>query len=138
MEKDSAFKQFRTLDELGDAITSESGRFGTFRAERRKLYDGLAKSIRPLESFLRLAQGSIGTTPFAPAAVVFGAASYLFTACEYVSKAYDGLEELFEQISQVTIRLKEYESGQMEASLKAEIRGILAYVLIIIGKSEAF
>ena len=87
---------------------------------------------------MQIVQAGIGNTPYAPVSAVLGAASYLFKACESVTKAYDGVEELLEQISQVTVRLKEYEFDENEASLRSKLIDILAYILTIIGKSEEF
>lgn len=45
-----------------------------------------------------------------------------------MSKAYDALEELFQRIGDVTVRLQEYAVEQkMEASLKAKMTDILAW-----------
>jgi hypothetical protein len=96
----------------------------------------MSKCFEPLKPLLEVAQGAIGSTPYAPAAIAFGAASYLLQACEKVSKCYDAVEELFREIGNVTMRLKEYEHGTMEASLKAKMADMLAYILNIIGKTE--
>lgn len=137
IDKDRTFRDIRRLDDLETVVEKESERFGDFRNENRKLYSAMAKSIAPMEPLLQIIQKGIGSSPYAPACVVFGAASYLMKACTAVSKAYDGVEELFEQMSEITIRLREYEHGGMEMSLQKKMTDILAYFLEIIGEAEA-
>jgi hypothetical protein len=44
-----------------------------------------------------------------------------------VSQAYDGLEVLFQDLSDVTVRLQEYSAHGMEASLRAKMTDILVW-----------
>ena len=137
LDRENHFRKFHSLADLGSAIELEANRFQTFRSERRKLYSALAKSIAPMEPVLQVVQQSIGPTPYAPASAVLGAASYLMLACGSVSTAYDGIEELFDQMSDITARLEYYEYGGIESSLQQKITGILACFLDIIGTAEA-
>ncbi|KAL6716248.1 hypothetical protein ACLMJK_005814 [Lecanora helva] len=137
IDADVAFREFKTLGELEGAIEKENRRFGSFRNEHRKVYSALKSCIAPMEPILGLVQKGIGNTPYAPASVVFGAAAYLLQSCTAVSKSYDGIEELFQQMSNITVRLKEYEFKNLESSLSKKITDILAFFLDIIGKAEA-
>ena len=137
IDRNHAFRELQSLDDLKNTIDRETERFSTFRSEHHRLYSALARCIKPLEPILGIIKDGIGNTPYAPASAVFGAASYLLQACDSVSKAYDGIEELFEQMKDITIRLQEYDCSSMESSLQAKMTNILAYFLEIIGKAEA-
>ena len=137
IDRDYAFRNLQSLDDLKDKIEGETERFNTFRSEHRRLYSALARCVQPLEPILKIVQQGLGNTTYAPASAVFGAASHLLQACGSVSKAYDGIEALFEQMEDITVRLKEYDCGGMESSLQAKMTHILAYILDILGKAEA-
>ncbi|KAL8780983.1 MAG: hypothetical protein Q9213_006212 [Squamulea squamosa] len=137
IDSDNAFRVFGSLRDLEDAIEKRKDHFDVFRSEHRKIYSALAKCIDPMEPLLQIVQKGIGNSPYAPACAVFGAASYLLQACTSVSKSYDGIEELFRQMSNITVRLKEYEYKNIESSLSKKMTDILACFLDIIGKAEA-
>lgn len=136
IDSDKSFREFENLRDLEDAIEGGKERFGAFRSEHRRVYSALKKCIAPMEPILDIVQKAIGNTPYAPASAVFGATSYLLQACATVSKSYDGIEELFRQMSDITVRLKEYESKSIEASLSKKVTDILALFLDIMGKAE--
>ena len=138
IDRDFAFREMRSVDDLKDTIERQTERFSAFRSEHRRIFSALASCIKPLDPILKIVQQGIGNTPYAPASVVLGATTHLLQACDSVSKAYDGLEELFERMKDITVRLKEYDGADMESSLQAKITDILAYFLDIIGKAEAF
>ena len=135
--KDSAFSDLKSLRDLDRAMDRQSDRFGQFRNEHRKVYSALAKSIAPLQSILDLVQRGIGNSPYAPASAVLGAASYLLQACRSVSKAYDGIERLFEEMRDITVRLEQYESGGIDDPLRSKMTTILSLFLETIGRAEA-
>ena len=137
IDSDESFRNFKNLGDLEHAIEGGKERFETFRSEHRRVYSALKKCIAPMEPILDIVQKGIGNTPYAPASAVFGAASYLLQACSTVSKSYDGVEELFSQMSDITLRLKEYESKNIESSLSKKMTDILAFFLNIMGKAEA-
>ena len=137
IDSDESFREFENLGDLEHAINGGKERFGAFRSEHRRVYSALKKCIAPMEPILEIVQKGIGNSPYAPASVVFGAASYLLQACTTVSKSYDGVEELFWQMSDITLRLKEYESKNVESSLYKKVTDILAFFLDIMGKAEA-
>ena len=137
IDKDSKFRQFRNLEEFEKAVEVDNTHFVAFRSQHQKLYSTLAKTIQPLIPIIEIIQKGMGNTPYSPCCAVFGAATYLLQACSSVSKAYDGIEELFQQVGDITARLKEYEYKSIEASLKMKMTNILAFILEIIGKSEA-
>lgn len=93
--------------------------------------------MSPMQPVLKIVQQSLGNTPYAPAAAVLGAASCMLQACSSVTKAYDGVEELFERMHDVTVRLQEYEYRKIESSLQTKMTDILAFFLDVIGKAEA-
>ena len=97
----------------------------------------MAKYIAPMEPILLIVQKGMGSSPYAPASTAFGASSYLLQACLSVSRGYDGIEELFKKMSNITVRLKEYEYGAIESSLKKKLIDIIAYFLEIFGKAGA-
>ena len=137
IDRDYAFRELRSVDDLKDTIERQTERFNTFRSEHRRICSALASCIKPLEPILKIVQQGLGNTTYAPASVVFGAATHLLQACDSVSKAYDGIEELFDRMKDITVRLKEYDGADMESSLQAKMTDILAYFLDIIGKAEA-
>ena len=137
IDNDKSFREFENFRDLEDAIEGGKERFEAFRSEHRRIYSALKKCIAPMEPILEIVQKAIGNTPYAPASAVFGATSYLLQACATVSKSYDGIEELFRQMSDITVRLKEYESKSIEASLSKKVTDILALFLDIMGKAEA-
>ena len=137
ISEDHVFREFQTLDDLQGAVEESRGSFDTFRSGHRRLFSGLAKVISPMQPVLDIIQTAIGSTPYAPAAIVLGGASHLLKSCGSVTKAYDGIEELFERVYDITVRLKSYEHRDIESSLRMKITDILAYILEIIGKAEA-
>lgn len=137
IESDYEFRNLQSLDDLKNKLDRETGRFNAFRKEHHRLYFALAKCFRPMEPILSIVQETIQSTPYAPVSAVFGAAKYLLQACDSVTKAYDGIEELFEQMNDITVRLEKYDYRGMESSLQAKMTDILAYFLVIIGKAEA-
>lgn len=137
MDKDARFREFLTVEDFETAVDEESERFASFRNEHRKLFSTMARCIKPLIPMIEIIQKGIGNTPYQPVCAFFGAATYLLQACASVTKAYDGVEELFEQISDITARLKEYEFESIETSLKMKMTSILAFILDIIGRAES-
>lgn len=137
IEKDQVFRNFKTMDDLEDAIKEREKSFLAFRNEHRRAYSALRTSVMPLQQVLGLAQKGIGNTPYAPAAVALGAASYLLEACESVSKNYDAVEGLFQQIGDITIRFQVYDHSDMNPSLAKIVVDTLGLFLDIMGKAEA-
>lgn len=137
IDSDHEFRDLQSLHDLKNKLDRETGRFNAFRSEHHRLYSAIAKCFQPMEPILSIVQETIQSTPYAPISAVFGAAKYLLQACDSVTKAYDGIEELFEQMNDITVRLEKYDCSGMESSLQAKMTDILAYFLIIIGKAEA-
>lgn len=77
VKDDSVFSRLRTVDDLQNEVEREEKRFKDFRAEHHKVYSALAKCFRPIQDLIQLVQAGLGSTPYAPAAVVLGAVSYL-------------------------------------------------------------
>ena len=138
LKHDSTFSRSHSLDEFSKEVDQLSESFSKFRNEHGRFYSALRKCVQPLEHISSLAQTALGNTVAAPAAVVFGAAKYLLGACDEVSAAYDGLEELFKEISDITERLQGAKIDRVDASLREKITDILAFILEIIGMSEAY
>ena len=111
--KDEAFRKYRSIQDLEDPIKNEADRFDSFRNDHRKLYSAMAKSIAPMDPILQIIQKGIGNSPYAPACTVFWAAAHLLRACKTVSKAYDGLEELFEQMGEINSDSKNTSTGDL-------------------------
>ncbi|KAL8735743.1 MAG: hypothetical protein Q9181_002690 [Wetmoreana brouardii] len=133
---DHTFQEYQHLEDLETAIARKREQFGEYRTEHRRIHSTFAKCITPLQPMLRTTQAALGSTPFAPAAAVLGAASYLLQACESVTKAYDGIEELFESMCNITTRVKEYECREIDSSLQIKMTNILAHFLEIFGVAE--
>jgi hypothetical protein len=55
-----------------------------------------------------IALSAISLTPFAPASTILGAVGFVVKAAKGVSYAYDWIEELFDKLSDFTVRLDEY------------------------------
>lgn len=136
LDKDSTFRRFKTLKDLDEYVHQREESFTSFREENGRLYSRMAKCFKPLVTILDLAKGGLSSGPYAPATIAFGAAVYLLQACEKVTKCYDAVEELFEQIGEITTRLKEYENGNMNPSLEQKMAEMLAYILEIMCKTE--
>ncbi|MCJ1386684.1 hypothetical protein MMC17_009810 [Xylographa soralifera] len=137
LKQDSVFSKLRSLDEFGKEVDHLTEVFTEFRNEHGRFYSALRKCIKPLERITDLAQTAVGSSPYAPAAVVFGAAKYLIGTCDTVSAAYDGLEALFKEIGDITERLQSTKVDRMDSLLRKKMTDILAFILEIIGKSEA-
>ena len=137
LHKDHKFREFRNLEDLQKAILREETGFNSFPSHRRKLYLALAKAMSPFQPVLKIAQDSMGKSPYAPAAAVFGAAALLLHACDSVTKTYEGIEELFEKMHDITVRLREYDIGNDQSFLQVKVNDILAHFLDVIGKVEA-
>ena len=130
------FNNFQRLEDLDKAIEKGESSFTAFRGEHREFYRKLQKCMKPLQPVLRIIQEGVGNTPYAPACIILGAGSYLLDACESVSKDYDGIETLFEEIARVTTRLQEYLVCEMSASLRKIMTQILTHILHILGTAE--
>lgn len=74
---DSVFSRLRTVEDLQTEVENEEQRFKDFRTEHRKVYSVLAKCFRPIQDLVKVVQAGLGSTPYAPAVIVLGAASYL-------------------------------------------------------------
>ena len=137
LKQDSAFSKIYSLDEFSKEVDYLAEKFSEFRNEHARFYSAMRKCIQPLDRVSDLAQAALGNSPYAPAAIVFGAAKYLLGACSTVSSAYDGLEALFEEISDITEQLQGTKINKMDTSLREKVTHILAFILEIIGTSEA-
>ena len=136
LDKDSRFHDIRSLDDFEKLAESEGQNFAVFRKQNQALYSKMSACIKPILPMLDLISAGIGNTPYAPVRVVLGAGTYLLKACQSTSNAYDGIEELFERVGEVTARLNEYDFKSVESSLRAKVTTILAYILDIMGKAE--
>jgi hypothetical protein len=136
LEKDDTFRQFASLEDLESHIKHREAEFSAFRDEHGRAFMKMKKCFQPLVPILNLAKTGVELTPYAPAATIFGAAAHLLQACESVTACYDAVEELFEQMGNITVRLREYEHGGMEVSLRAKMAQMLAYILEIMGNTE--
>ncbi|OQN99698.1 hypothetical protein B0A48_14468 [Cryoendolithus antarcticus] len=134
--KDDAFLHFASLEDLESHIKHRETKFTAFRDEHGRAFAKMKKCFQPLVPILDLVKIGVELTPYAPAATTFGAAAHLLQACESVSACYDAVEELFEQMGNITMRLREYEHGGMEVSLRVKMAQILAYILEIMGITE--
>lgn len=77
LAEDSAFSKVQTVEDLQNEVKNEEQRFKGFRTEHHKVYSALAKCFRPIQDLVKLVQAGLGSTPYAPAAIVLGAASNL-------------------------------------------------------------
>lgn len=134
--KDNIFRQFASLEDLESHIKLRESNFTAFRAEHGRAFTKMKKCFQPLVPILHLVKTGIELTPYAPAATAFGAAAHLLEACESVTACYDAVEELFEQMGNITMRLREYEHGGMEGSLRVKMAHMFAYILEIMGNTE--
>ena len=138
LQGDLEFSTLSSLDDFDKEIAGLRDQFLTFRAHRRRILSALSKVIKPLEAITDVVSRGIGNTPFAPVAAVFGAVTYLCKACDSVSAAYDGLEGLFEDISDITVKLQGARIDRMDSLLCDKTASIFAYILEIVGMSEAY
>jgi phage shock protein A len=136
LANDDTFARIKTLEELQLTLQSQEDGFASFRAQNKGIADKLTTCFSPLVPLLDLAGKAIGATPYAPVAVAFGAVAHLFKASTSVTKSYDSVEELFEEVGNITTRLQSYDGDATEESLRAKVTTILAYILEIVGTAE--
>lgn len=133
---DVTFREFETLEDFGRAIDERGLDFEHFRERHRKPLSSMMACFRPLIPILDAGKNPLGSTPFAPASVAFGAASHLLKTCESVSRCYDEIEDVFKKIGDFTVRLAKYGECPMDTSLRVRIANILAAILVIMGRVE--
>jgi len=136
LKPDTTLFKVQSLDDLGKAVENETKRLSKFREDHGKVYVALRKCIKPLECMTDLAQTVVSVTPYAPVAVVFGAAKHLLEACDTVSNGYDSVQELFRSITEITERIQGAKTDKMDDLLRRKLTDILSFILEIIGKSE--
>jgi len=136
LKPDSSLLKVQSLDDFGKEVERQTEEFSTFRKDHGKVYAALHKCIKPLECLTDVAQAVISVSPYAPVAIVFGAAKHLLEACDRVSAGYDSVQELFRNIGEVTETYKVIKTGRMDEPLRKKLTDILSFILEIIGTSE--
>ena len=143
--KQATGRQLSNQDQLNDLETSKSlmaqletrqRDFVGWRAKGAKLRAALEMMLTPVMRFSEIARSGLSLTPFAPAAIIFGAVSCLIEAAHGVSEKYDWISQLFNQLGEFTIRLQDYGEEDMAEHLQEKITAILTCLLEIIGLSE--
>lgn len=92
--------------------------------------------MSPMQPVLKIFQTNMERTAYAQDATVFGATSYLPQAWNLSQRLMTAFES-FERVHDITVRLQEYEYGNIQSSLQAKMTDNLAHFLNVISKIEA-
>lgn len=125
-------------EDLKEKIEQSHSEFQAFRDKHKKFRGCLKSAVKPVQLFGALTQSALSLTPFAPASVVFGAATYLVDAAKGVSNAFDAIEKLFDRIGQSNRRFKGYAQDEIENSLREIMVKMMCQMLEIFATAETW
>jgi hypothetical protein len=134
--KDKALKKLQTIDELLAHIEAQNSKFKDFRGKKKKLWDGLTSTMRPVEVLGDIARTALDGSPFGSAGLVFAAVNHLIVSAKGVSEAYGSIIELLDQLADFSDRMDEYSQDTMDAKLKKRVIQILATLLEVFAQAE--
>jgi fungal STAND N-terminal Goodbye domain/NACHT domain len=132
-------KRLQTPQDLEKELERLHAKFANFRAKHKTLIRRLKYAIQPVSTLSSIAlKAQVIPSPFAPAAAIFGAIIFLLKATEDVSDAYNWIDQLFDKLSDFTIRLDEYYNGAtaLPERLKNKSIQILICLLEVLAHSE--
>jgi fungal STAND N-terminal Goodbye domain len=129
-------KKLKSPSELENDLITRHKTFSDYRAKHGKLVRTLKNVVKPVTALSSVASSAISLTPFGPASAIFGAVTFLITATENVSSAYDWIDQLFDKLGDFTVRLEEYCKGGLTKRLGNRAVEILICLLELLGRSE--
>ncbi|KFX89144.1 hypothetical protein V490_07205 [Pseudogymnoascus sp. VKM F-3557] len=130
-----------TVDDVLTQIEASNTAFGTWRSRHERVWGKLSACIGPLQ-VLGGVGGAVlqGVGDMVPGGggvpTVLAAVVYLVKACDEVAKSYDLIETLFEELTEFTVRLREYTKLEVGEAMRTKVVATLACMLEIIGRSE--
>ena len=131
--------QLRDLDSCESLMAQVESRqrdFAAWRMKGARLRKALYMMSTPVVRFSEIAKTSLSLTPFAPAAIIFGAATFLVDAAKGITEKYDWISQLFDKLGEFTLRLQDYGEEDMAEHLQAKMVAVLTCLLEILGLSE--
>jgi len=129
---DSVVSRATSLESLKLLLDNQQQRFSAYRTKRQKLFDAMAKVLRPIELLSNIAAGST-FTGLSPASVVFNAVAYMIATARNVAESYDSICDLFDRLEDFTIRLTVHTRRSISLELRGVITGILCSLIKICG-----
>ena len=129
-------KDLESSESLMILLESRQRHFVNWRAKGARLRASLSMMLTPVVRFSEIAKSGLSFTPFAPAAIIFGATTFLIEAAKGASEKYDWISQLFDKLGDFTIRLQDYGEEEMAEHLQVVMTAILTCLLEIIGLSE--
>lgn len=87
----------KSVADLIAILNLQNDRFSNFRAKRQNIFSALAATFEPVQTIGEMVAGGAAEV-FAPAQGIYSAVAYLINAAQDVSKIYDSIVELFEQL----------------------------------------
>ena len=136
LSNQAKLRDLQSPESLLDELEFRQSKFSGWRERGVKLRSALRVMLTPVERFGEIAERALSSIPYAPAAIVFGASSFLIEAAHGLSEKYDWIAQLFEKLGEFTIRLPDYGAEDMVEHLQMKMTAILTCLLEIIGLSE--
>ncbi|OQV10796.1 NACHT domain-containing protein [Cladophialophora immunda] len=127
----------KTDFDLDKLIEQHESDFSRFRNSRGKFWGLFMSTMRQLQKLGRVAQAAIDLTPSAPASVIVEAGLFLINSASAVADTYDSLEGLFKRIRDITDRLDEYLTGNIDRKLRKVVIKLLCSLLDVFCEAEA-
>ena len=78
---DPKVQDLTNIEDLLSEIQDSEQRFKDFRASQPKLWKTLRRCMTPVELVASLVKDSLGSTPYAPLSILFGAMLYMIKVC---------------------------------------------------------
>jgi hypothetical protein len=136
LSKDKDLNSFHTSNDLLTHLEAQEHKFKAFVEKKKKLWSVLKASMEPVQFLGDAALVAFQGTPFAPAAAIFIATSYLIKSAKGVSDGYTSIIDLLDRLADFSGRLEEYAKDDIDAKLREKITLILTTLLEILAKSE--
>jgi fungal STAND N-terminal Goodbye domain len=131
-------KILHSTTDLEAHLASDQEKFACFRQRRYKFFAILKKTVKPLESISNTSSSFISQTPYAPVSVVLTVVLYVMKAADDVSRAYDWIEQLLENLQAFSERLEQYVTVGLNEQLKTKVIAILGCLLEVLAISEKY
>ncbi|KAL7627762.1 hypothetical protein AAE478_001957 [Parahypoxylon ruwenzoriense] len=124
-----------SLSSLEMWLEKHNENFKEFRAHRHKLIGSMKGALRPIQIIGNIASGGVSTV-FSPAASIFSAVTFLVEAAENVSKKYEMIVAMFEDMQRFTVHLeillqKETVAPQLRETLVKTMGTILKFIGLV-------
>ncbi|KAH9906837.1 hypothetical protein F4778DRAFT_723667 [Xylariomycetidae sp. FL2044] len=123
------------MAELEAELDKRNGQFDEFRSRRRKLFEVMKKTLQPLQLAGNIVAGGVSTV-FAPASNIYAAVAFLLQAAGNVSKKYDTIIDMFDDLRILTAQLDILVRGPVAPELRTSLIRAMATTLKFIGLVE--